>query len=82
MPLKTGKSNKVISENIATERKAGKPEAQSIAIAMSEAGKAKKKRKDVIDMAYKKHMGSSEEMGEPKSESKRKEMAEMKKAKA
>ena len=48
MPLKTGKSNKVISENIATERKAGKPEAQSIAIAMSEAGKAKKKRKDVI----------------------------------
>jgi hypothetical protein len=81
MPLVKGKSKEAISENIATERKAGRPEKQAIAIAMSEAGKEKKKRKDVIDMAYKKHMGGSEEKIEPKAESKRKEMAEMKKAK-
>jgi hypothetical protein len=43
MPLKSGKSKKVISENIRTERHAGKPEKQAIAIAMSKASKAKKK---------------------------------------
>ena len=44
MPLNKGKSQKAISENIATERKAGRSEAQSIAIAMSEAGKSKKSK--------------------------------------
>jgi len=41
--LKKGKSKKVISENIRTERLAGRPEKQAIAIAESEAGKGKRK---------------------------------------
>ncbi|HCB1586010.1 TPA: hypothetical protein ACJT77_005195 [Citrobacter freundii] len=45
MPLKKGRSKKVIGENIATEIKAGKPKDQAIAIAMSNAGKKKKKGK-------------------------------------
>lgn len=45
MPLKKGKSKKVISENIRREMHAGRPQAQAIAIAMQKAGKKRKKKK-------------------------------------
>lgn len=44
MPLKRGSSKKMISANIRTEMKAGRPQKQAIAIAMSKAGKSKRRK--------------------------------------
>ena len=44
MPLKKGKSKKVISANIKTEMAAGKPQNQAIAIALNTVKRGKKKR--------------------------------------
>ena len=44
MPLVKGKSKKAISKNIQIEENAGKPKDQAVAIAMSKAGKSKKKK--------------------------------------
>lgn len=41
MPLKKGKSDKTVGSNIRTLRKEGYPEKQSIAIALSKAGRSK-----------------------------------------
>ena len=45
MPLKQGYGKGSVSKNIKTEMKAGKPQKQAVAIALSVAEKAKMKRK-------------------------------------
>lgn len=45
MPLKKGKSKKIISENIAELQRSGRPQKQAVAIAYSEAREGKKRAK-------------------------------------
>lgn len=45
MPLKKGKSKKVVGSNIAELMHAGRPKDQAVAIAMSKAGKSRKGKK-------------------------------------
>lgn len=42
MPLKSGSSKKVVSDNIRTEMAHGKPQRQAVAIALQKAGKPMK----------------------------------------
>lgn len=44
MPLKSGKSKKAIRDNIRTEMKAGRPQKQAVAIALSKARGGKKRK--------------------------------------
>lgn len=45
MPLKSGKSNKTVSENVKREMAAGKPQKQAVAIALNKAGKSNQGKK-------------------------------------
>ena len=45
MPLKSGRSDKVVSANIKTEMAHGKPQKQVIAVALRKAGRTRNKKR-------------------------------------
>jgi len=73
MLIKSAKKE-AVGKNIATEMKAGKPQEQAVAIAVSTQREARKAK---LGALLEKHMKSSEEKGEKKKESKKTEMGEM-----
>jgi hypothetical protein len=73
MLIKSSKKE-AVGKNIATEMKAGKPQKQAVAIALSTQREARKAK---LGALLEKHMKSGEEKGEKKKESKKIEMGEM-----
>lgn len=73
MLIKSSKKE-AVGKNIATEMKAGKPQKQAVAIALSTQREARKAK---LGALLEKHMKSGEEKGEVKKESKKTEMGEM-----
>lgn len=55
MPLKKGKSDKVVSANISELMKSGRPQKQAVAIAMSKAGRSRRKPTKGYGVGDKKH---------------------------
>jgi len=73
MLIKSSKKE-AVGKNIATEMKAGKPQKQAVAIALSTQREARKAK---LGALLEKHMKSGEEKGEKKKESKKTEIGEM-----